>query len=108
MITTSEVSVSVTIDDSTYLEQIMAELREFADLEENDEEQSIICVVGNFSADKEGIALKVLETLRNIPIRMISYGASEHNLSILVHSRYKVEALNLLNEGLFFNTEEVK
>jgi len=107
MITTSEVSVSVTIDDSTYLEQIMAELREFADLEENDQEQSIICIVGNFSADKEGIALKVLQAMKHIPIRMISYGASEHNLSILIHSSYKVEALNVLNESLFF-TEEVK
>jgi aspartate kinase len=105
MITTSEVSVSVTIDDSTYLEQIMAELREFADLEENDQEQSIICIVGNFSADKEGIALKVMQAMRNIPIRMISYGASEHNLSILVHSSHKIEALNVLNESLFFAEE---
>ncbi len=108
MITTSEVSVSVTIDNSTYLDEIMAELREFADLEENDQEQSIICVVGNFSADKEGIALKVLEAMRNIPIRMISYGASEHNLSILVHSANKVEALNVLNESLFFQEEALK
>ena len=105
MITTSEVSVSVTIDNADNLEQISAELREFADLEENDQDQTIICVVGNFSADKEGIALKVLEALKNIPIRMISYGASEHNLSILVHSRYKAEALETLNEELFFKNK---
>lgn len=102
MITTSEVSVSVTIDNSDNLEAITAELREFADLEENDSDQTIICVVGNFSADKEGIALKVLDALKNIPIRMISYGASEHNLSLLIHSKYKSEALNVLNERLFF------
>ena len=108
MITTSEVSVSVTIDNSDHLEAITAELREFADLEEHDRDQNIICIVGNFSADKEGIALKVLEALKNIPIRMISYGASEHNLSLLIHSKYKSEALNVLNERLFFYEDAMK
>lgn len=108
MITTSEVSVSVTIDNSEHLEAISAELREFADLEEHDRDQNIICVVGNFSADKEGIALKVLDALKNIPIRMISYGASEHNLSLLVHSKYKAEALNVLNERLFYYEDAMK
>ena len=108
MITTSEVSVSVTIDNSEHLEAISAELREFADLEEHDRDQNIICVVGNFSADKEGIALKVLDALKHIPIRMISYGASEHNLSLLVHSKYKSEALNVLNERLFYYEDAMK
>jgi aspartate kinase len=108
MITTSEVSVSVTIDNSDHLEQITAELREFADLEEHDRDQNIICIVGNFSADKEGIALKVLEAMKNIPIRMISYGASEHNLSLLIHSKYKSEALNVLNERLFYYEDAMK
>jgi len=108
MITTSEVSVSVTIDNSEHLESITAELREFADLEENDSNQNIICIVGNFSADKEGIALKVLDAMKNIPIRMISYGASEHNLSLLIHSKYKAEALNVLNERLFYYEDAMK
>jgi aspartate kinase len=103
MITTAEVSVSVTIDNDTHLEAISAELKEIADLEEHDREQCIICVVGNFSADKEGIALKVFEAMKNIPIRMISYGGSEHNISMLVHAKHKAEALNALNEKLFFN-----
>ncbi len=102
MITTSEVSVSVTIDNPAHLEAISAELREFADLEENDRDQTIICIVGNFSADKAGIAWKVLDAVKHIPVRMISYGASEHNLSLLVHSSYKAEALDALNESLFF------
>jgi aspartate kinase len=102
MITTSEVSVSVTIDNPTHLEAIGSELREFADLEENDQDQTIICVVGNFSADKAGIAWKVFDAVKHIPVRMISYGASEHNLSLLVHSSYKEAALNALNESLFF------
>ncbi|MFL0161270.1 aspartate kinase [Aquirufa salirivi] len=102
MITTSEVSVSVTIDQTTHLDSIMSELREFAELEDPDNDQVIICIVGNFWADKEGIAIKVLNAMKNIPIRMISYGASEHNISLLVDAKHKNESLNALNEGLFF------
>lgn len=101
MITTSEVSVSVTIDQTTHLDDIMRELREFAELENPDSNQVIICIVGNFYADKEGIAIKVLDAMRKIPIRMISYGASEHNISLLVDAKHKNDALNALNEGLF-------
>ncbi len=108
MITTSEVSVSVTIDNDTHLEAITTELKEIADLEEHDHELSIICIVGNFMADKEGIAFKVFEAMKHIPIRMISYGASEHNLSILVWSKDKNEALNVLNEKLFSFEDEMK
>ncbi len=101
MITTSEVSVSVTIDNDTHLEAITKELSEFAQLEDCDKEQTIVCIVGNFSADKEGIALKVLEAMKNIPIRMICYGASEHNISLLIHGKDKANALNALNEKCF-------
>jgi aspartokinase len=101
MITTSEVSVSVTIDQTANIDAIMRELREFAELEDPDRDQVIICIVGNFWADKEGIAIKVLDAIKNIPIRMISYGASEHNISLLVDAKHKNDALNALNEGLF-------
>ncbi|MCY7352681.1 MAG: aspartate kinase [Cytophagaceae bacterium] len=108
MITTSEVSVSVTIDNPEHLDEITAELAQFADLEEHDRDQTIICIVGNFSADKEGIALKVLEAMKAIPIRMISYGPSEHNISLLVHAKHKAEALNALNERLFHYEDAMK
>lgn len=108
MITTSEVSVAVTIDNDTHLNEITADLSEIADLEEHDRDLSIICIVGDFKADKEGIALKVFEAMKNIPIRMISYGASEHNLSILVWSKDKAEALNVLNERLFYYEDAMK
>lgn len=108
MITTSEVSVSVTIDNDTHLDAITAELREIADIEEHDRDQTIVCVVGNFSADKEGVAIKVLDALKHIPLRMISYGASEHNLSILIHSNLKAQALNALNERLFYYEDAMK
>ena len=101
MITTSEVSVAVTIDNSDNLDKITAELSQFADLEEHDRNQSIICIVGDFKADKSGIAIKILEAMKEIPIRMISYGASEHNVSLLVDSKDKNASLNALNEGLF-------
>jgi aspartate kinase len=108
MITTSEVSVSVTIDNDEHLDAITADLREIADIEEHDRDQTIVCVVGNFSADKEGVALKVLDAMKHIPIRMISYGASEHNLSILIHSKQKADALNALNERLFYYEDAMK
>jgi aspartate kinase len=108
MITTSEVSVSVTIDNSEHLGNIMAELKTFADLEDVDTDQTIVCVVGNFSADKEGIAIKVLDAMKNIPIRMISYGASEHNISLLIHGKHKAEALNALNERCFLMEDTMK
>ena len=101
MITTSEVSIAVTIDNAEHLDKITAVLSQFADLEEHDRNQSIICIVGNFMADNAGIALKVIQAMRDIPIRMIAYGASEHNISLLVDTKHKNDALNALNEGLF-------
>jgi aspartate kinase len=101
MITTSEVSIAVTIDNAEHLDKITAVLSQFADLEEHDRNQSIICIVGNFMADNAGIALKVMQAMKDIPIRMIAYGASEHNISLLVDTKHKNDALNALNEGLF-------
>jgi aspartate kinase len=101
MITTSEVSVAVTIDNSENLDKITEELNQIADLEPHDFNQSIICIVGNFMADKAGIAINVMNALKNIPVRMIAYGASEHNMSILVDTKDKNSALEALNEGLF-------
>lgn len=101
MITTSEVSVAVTIDNNENLDKITEELNQIADLEPHDFNQSIICIVGNFMADKAGIAINVMNALKDIPVRMIAYGASEHNMSILVDTKDKNAALEALNEGLF-------
>ncbi len=101
MIATSEVSVSVTIDNTANIKALMDELRTFCDLEEPDYDQCIVCIVGNFSADNPNIAAKVLTAMTDIPIRMISYGGTEHNISLLLHSRYKADALNALSAGLF-------
>jgi aspartate kinase len=102
MITTSEVAVSVTIDDTKYLNDIVAELKKYGTVEV-DESLSIICVVGDFIAESKGYAVKVFSALQNISIRMISYGGSRHNVSLLVNTSDKKEALNVLNENLFEN-----
>jgi aspartate kinase len=99
MITTSEVAVSVTIDDTTYLSEISEELKDFGAVEV-DSDQTIICVVGENLIDQKGIINKVLEALKHFNLRMISYGGSRHSISILVSAADKKEALNSLN-GIF-------
>ncbi len=100
MITTSEVAVSLTIDSSKYLKEIVKELEEFSDVTV-DENQSIICIVGDFGSETKGCALKVLNALKEIPIRMISYGGSPNNVSLLIKGSLKKDALVALNKGLF-------
>ncbi len=100
MITTSEVAVSVTIDDNSNLEKIKKELLQFGQVEV-DTNQTIICVVGNFVAERKGIVHKIFDSLADIPIRMISYGGSRHNISLLTDRSQKEASLKKLNEHLF-------
>lgn len=100
MITTSEVAVSLTIDDTTYLDDILKELNAFGEVEVEGE-QTIVCVVGDFGTEQHGFGSRVLEAIKHIPLRMISYGGSSHNLSVLVKTEYKVEALRSLHSRLF-------
>ena len=100
MITTSEVAVSLTIDDTTYLNEIKDELAAFGTVD-IDQDHTIVCVVGDFGADKHGYAVRVLEAVKHIPIRMISYGGSDHNLSLLLKTTDKTEALRSLHNRLF-------
>ena len=100
MITTSEVAVSLTIDDTRHLNEIIGELNSFGTVEV-DHEQTIVCVVGDFGADRHGFASRVFESLKHVPIRMISYGGSSYNISLLLDTAYKVEALRSLHSRLF-------
>lgn len=102
MITTSEVAVSVTIDDTKYLNDIIDELKKYGTVEV-DANLSIICVVGDFIAESKGYALKIFSALKDVSIRMISYGGSKHNVSLLVNTSDKKEALISLNKNLFEN-----
>ena len=100
MITTSEVAVSLTIDNASSLDNILEELNDFGAVSV-DTDQSIICMVGNDVAEEKGIIKKIFDALLDIPIRMISYGGSKYNVSILIESKFKDQALQALNKGLF-------
>ena len=100
MITTSEVAVSLTIDDDANLKRIVEDLQEFGAVT-IDQDQSIICMVGNDVVEEKGIIRKIFNALEEIPIRMISYGGSKYNVSILTESRFKKQALIALNKGIF-------
>lgn len=100
MITTSEVAVSLTIDQTTYLDKIIEEVNGFGSVKV-DEDQTIVCVVGDFGANTHGYAARVLDAVKHLPIRMISYGGSDYNVSVLLDSEHKVEALRSLHNRLF-------
>lgn len=100
MITTSEVAVSLTIDDTSNLDKIVDKLKRFGAVEV-DSGMTIICVVGNKISESNGVAARIFSALANIPIRMISFGGSRYNVSLLVDSAYKKPAMEALNEKLF-------
>ncbi len=100
MITTSEVAVSITIDDTKYVNDIVDELKKYGTVEK-ETNLTIICVVGDFIAESKGYAVTIFKALENIPVRMISYGGSRHNVSILIESKHKKDALTSLNTTLF-------
>lgn len=99
MIATSEVAVSLTIDCTEHLDSIREDLEKFGTIEV-DSNLSIICIVGDFSAGKTGLGAKVLNALTHVPLRMISYGGSEHNISFLVKQEDKQKALSNLSAQL--------
>jgi len=100
MITTSEVAVSVTIDNEMSLSKIIKELEVFG-VVDVDKNQAIISIVGNEIASDANTLKKVFNSLSGIDVRMVSYGGSSHNISLLVPSNEKIQALQQLNSGLF-------
>lgn len=100
MITTSEIAVSLTIDNPEHLKKIIAEISEYGTVE-IDENQTIICVVGDLIAERKGVGSQLFKALDEIPIRMISYGGSRNNISLLVPQEYKKEVLVRLHKALF-------
>lgn len=100
MISTSEVSVAITFDNSEFLPQIVKELKGLGSVEVEDN-QSIICVVGDFRTEKTGSAPEIFEALNSIPLKMISYGGSPNSISLLIDTCNKVKALRLLSKHLF-------
>jgi aspartate kinase len=99
MISTSEVAVSLTIDNTSNLPAIKKELDKFGTVEV-DSDLSIVCIVGDIIEEEKGFAPKVFKALDGIPIRMISYGGSRYNISVLVPTARKKETLQALSNNL--------
>ena len=99
MITTSEVGVSVTIDNKRNLQPILEELASLGEVTVDD--MVIICVVGDLEWQNRGFEAEVVNALKEIPVRMISYGGSNYNISLLIKKEDKIKALKLLSQHLF-------
>lgn len=100
MIATSEVGVSLTIDSERFLPEIADELQKFGTVT-IDKDMVIVCVVGNMEWTNTGYEARAVEALADIPVRMISYGGSNYNISFLIRKEDKIKALNRLSEQLF-------
>lgn len=100
MITTSEVAVSLTIDDLTYLEAIIGALEPFGEVAYQ-LDQTIICIVGDKLHEQTGYTKKIFAAVEDVPLRMVSYGGSNNNISLLVHHDDKERVLRQLQTHLF-------
>jgi aspartate kinase len=102
MITTSEVGVSLSIDKNKHLHEIIDELKKFGTVTV-DTDMVIICVVGDLEWDNVGFETQVMLALKDIPVRMISYGGSNYNISLLVKASDKQRTMQALSNQLFNN-----
>ena len=102
MIATSEVGVSMSIDNDSHLNDIVAELKKYGTVTV-DRDMCIICVVGDLDWSNVGFETLATDAMKNIPVRMISYGGSNYNISFLVKESDKKRALQSLSETLFNN-----
>ena len=100
LVTTSEVGVSLTIDNPKRLDDIVTELKKFGTVVV-DPDMVIIAVVGDMAWDNVGFESRVIEALEDVPVRMISYGGSNYNISILIKAEDKIRALRALSAKLF-------
>ena len=100
MVCTSEVGVSMSIDNKTHLHEIVDELKKYGTVTV-DEDMCIICVVGDLDWSNVGFETLATEAMKNIPVRMISYGGSNYNISFLIKGSDKKKALQSLSNTLF-------
>ncbi|XOV92462.1 MAG: aspartate kinase [Bacteroidota bacterium] len=96
MITTSEIAVSLTIDNNEHLPEIEREISKYGKVE-IDKDQTIVCIVGDDIAEKRGLGKQIFKALDDVPIRMISFGGSRNNISLLIDSSHKKTTLQRLN-----------
>ena len=102
MVTTSEVGVSVTIDNRKHLEEIVDDLKKYGTVTV-DEDMVIVCVVGDLEWDNIGFEARIVQAMKDVPVRMISYGGSNYNVSLLIKASDKQRALQALSDHLFNN-----
>lgn len=102
MLTTSEVSVAMTIENTVHLAEIVDDLSKLGETQV-EKNQCIICVVGNNNENKNISLKNIIEGLCSIPIKMLSFGASSINVSLVIDSENKVNTLNLLNQSILKN-----
>lgn len=100
VVTTSEVGVSVTIDSTKHLEEIVDDLKKYGTVTV-DRDLVIVCVVGDLEWDNVGFEARIIHALKDIPIRMISYGGSNYNVSLIIKASDKQRALQALSDHLF-------
>lgn len=100
MVTTSDVGVSVTIDNDSALDEIVARLQDYATVTV-ERDMVIVCVVGDLEWQNIGFEARIVNALKDIPVRMISYGGSSSNVSLVMRAQDKAEALETLSERLF-------
>ncbi len=102
MVCTSEVGVSVSIDNTKHLNEILDDLKKYGTVTV-DENMCIICVVGDLEWENVGFEAKAIDAMRDVPVRMISYGGSNYNISFLIRQEDKKLALQKLSDNLFNN-----
>ena len=100
MVCTSEVGVSMSIDNSAHLGEIMDELKKYGTVTV-DPGRCIICVVGDLDWSNIGFETRVMDAMKDVPVRMISYGGSNYNISFLIREEDKRRALQSLSAHLF-------
>ena len=101
LIATSEVGVSIAIEDITHLEEIIDELKACGTVT-IDKDMCIVCVVGDLAWQNVGFEITAANALKDIPVRMISYGGSNYNISFLIRGEDKKHALQSLSATLFY------
>ena len=104
MICTSEVGVSMSVDNTSHLNEIVHELKKYGTVSV-DLDMCIVCVVGDMNWENVGFESRAMEAMKSVPVRMVSYGGSNYNISFLVREEDKNRALRALSASLF-NSQE--
>jgi len=104
MICTSEVGVSLSVDNTSHLNEIVHELKKYGTVSV-DLDMCIVCVVGDMNWENVGFESRAMEAMKSVPVRMVSYGGSNYNISFLVRGEDKNRALRALSASLFNNQD---